>query len=335
MIDNVTRFKAIVHYTHYLQSLRKVARIYNISKSSLHNWLNEENKLIKKQPKRSTKTVRQDVTACLKAAITANPFATCNELAGIVSRDCRLARTGRTLCRYLKAANITRKKAHREVDHTHDNPAIVSFCKRYQSVESDHLVCIDEAGFYVGDAPRRGWAPRGERLSFKSCKTLRRVKLTLLMAVSATGIVHYEILDHNCKKADFVGFINMLPLPRDTTLVLDNVRFHHSIETVQAAKTKGFSLLHIPPYSPKMNAIENVFGMLKARYRKRCPLIASKTTDYKDLLVQTLNATQQFSAFFQNTLAIVAVTLQQATEDPEGFRFCGYESKGGKQLKSI
>ena len=149
MIDNVTRFKAIIHYTHYLQSLRKVASIYNISKSSLHN-------------------------------------------------------------------------------------------------------------------------------SFKSCKTLRRVKLTLLMAVSATGIVHYEILDHNCKKADF----------------------HHSIETVQAAKTKGFSLIHIPPYSPKMNAIENVFGMLNARYRRRCPLIASKTTDYKDLLVQTLDATQQFSAFF-------------------------------------
>ena len=49
-------------------------------------------------------------------------------------------------------------------------------------------------------------------------------------------------------------------------------------------ETKGFMPLYIPIYSPKLNSIENVFGMLKPIYRRRCPLPPNDKYNYQQLL---------------------------------------------------
>ncbi len=50
------------------------------------------------------------------------------------------------------------------------------------------LYCIDEAGFYVGDHPRKGRAKRGQRLAIGTGKSLRKTKFTLVMAIGVNGI---------------------------------------------------------------------------------------------------------------------------------------------------
>ena len=52
---------------------------------------------------------------------------------------------------------------------------------------------------------------------------------------------------------------------------MDNIKFHHSLDTRNAAATKGFHQIFVPPYSPRGNTIEHVFGVLKAEYRSHCP----------------------------------------------------------------
>jgi transposase len=150
----------------------------------------------------------------------------------------------------------------------------------------------------------------------------------LLLAVSASGIVGYEVLDHNCRKADFVRFVQALDVQPGTALVMDNIAFHHSKEVAAAAQLKGARLLFTPPYSPRGNAIENVFGVLKQEYRSRCPPMACESFDYESLLIVLLESwtTCDLRKFMGRTKAWVQDTHDMLQADPSAIqRFCGYD----------
>jgi hypothetical protein len=85
--------------------------------------------------------------------------------------------------------------------------------------------------------------------------------------------------------------------------------------------------LHIPPYSPKLNSIENVFGIAKPRYRKSCPADFMTGFNYRDCLKATLTETSSsgFTSFFNKTDAIVADTLSSIAADPHKYEFVGYD----------
>jgi transposase len=124
------------------------------------------------------------------------------------------------------------------------------------------------------------------------------------MAVNSQGIVHYEIQDRNCKKPDFVKFIRNIPNVFGKTLVMDNIKFHHSIETREAMNDVGAKALYIPPYSPRFNAIEYTFSTLKRSYRKLCTTTWADTPptsadDYVDLLIALLETGNDYQGFFR------------------------------------
>jgi transposase len=76
-------------------------------------------------------------------------------------------------------------------------------------------------------------------------------------------------------------------LPQGSLLVMDNLRAHHSLEVRNSLANKGIDILFSPPYSPRCNPIEKVFGALKPMYRKHCPLITSSNKDeYKHLFIE-------------------------------------------------
>jgi transposase len=51
-------------------------------------------------------------------------------------------------------------------------------------------------------------------------------------------------------------------------IVLDNARFHRKAILHEMARRRGCVVLFLPPYSPDLNPIENVWAWLKARLRK-------------------------------------------------------------------
>ena len=219
MYDILTKSKAIVYYEHVVRSLRKASKKYNVSKSVLHKWIHQKNPhLLRKQ--KTVKNVRKDVKKCIEKTMLAKPFTTMRGLADICQKECNLKRSPRTMSRYMKKIGWTIKNVSKCVDHKHDNDIVTKFCKTYNEATKGNLICIDESGFYIGDHPRKGWSPKGKKLSVFAGKSLRRSKLTLVMACSSTGIVHHEILDHNCKKIDFLSFINNLNAPRGSTLLM-------------------------------------------------------------------------------------------------------------------
>lgn len=319
MINKDSRYRAIVHYTHFGGSLRKVAKLYGVSKSSLQRWAKQGTS--HRRARRPTKDVHADVIQCITAAIAHNPFLTWADVAHSLRTQLgsRVSRT--TAGRLIKRLGFTRKKAFRVAEKTHDAAEVLEFCNQYMRTE-DTLICIDECAFVVGDHGRFGYAPKGTRLNVRTSMGLRRKKYTLLAAVTkAGGIVHYEILDHNCKKADFIGFIRRLDAPSGSSLLMDNVAFHKSDETRKCMRDRGFTPLFIPPYSPRTNAIENVFGYLKHAYRTHCPPRGDASFDYCETMEYVLHLPIDLAAYFERVHHFVAQTICT-----EAANFVGYDT---------
>jgi transposase len=324
MIDSDTRYRSIVHYKYFLPSLRKVSKLYGVSKSSLQRWTRQNPRHAQRRRKSKNRT---DIESAVQSCIASNPFVTARDVAAHVADSCNVRMSPSTACRYIKRCGFSKKKAFRMVDHKHSLDSVTDFCNNY--MKADNIVCIDEAGFYVGDHGRSGYSRVGCRLRVPVGKTVRRSKFTLLFAVSNTGVVGYKVLDHNCRKADFVEFITHLDVRPMSTLVMDNIAFHHSAQTKDAIQLKKCNALYIPPYSPRCNAIENIFGALKHAYRSRCPSIVRYSAEhYKALLHDTIRDwhDKDFSPYMERTRRWIEETLQGLQTDPTRIQyFHGYD----------
>lgn len=316
MICRETRYKAVVHYKYFLHIIRKVARLYNVSRSSLQRWINQDP--VKRRPLQRPKTSQSGILKCISDTLTNNPFANMQHIADCLRHECGLSRSSRSVNRYVHNGGWTRKKCHSVINRSHPASLITEFCSQYKSCQ-DSLICIDEAGFHVGDHNRYGYAKRGSRLNVKAAHTLRQRKYTLIMAINSSGIVHYEVLDHNCRKTDFISFVKAIQAPAGSTLLMDNIAFHHSKETKKAVSEQGFNQLFIPSYSPRFNAIEYVFGYLKPRYRSICPPQSDASFDYKGAFVSILQPAFDFRSYFSH----VSRSVDDARSDPENFM--GYD----------
>jgi hypothetical protein len=75
-----------------------------------------------------------------------------------------------------------------------------------------------------------------------------------------------------------------------------------------------------------MNAIENIFGAVKPKYRQSCPSTFTTGFDYKYAFVATLSAFDDhgFHRFFAHTLGIVRGTMLGIEADPD-YVFHGYD----------
>jgi len=56
-------------------------------------------------------------------------------------------------------------------------------------------------------------------------------------------------------------------LVRGDIVILDNVKFHHSERSAELIKAAGGRLIHLPPYSPDFNPIEECFSKIKGIIR--------------------------------------------------------------------
>lgn len=146
-----------------------------------------------------------------------------------------------------------------------------AFWKKHQAnVDPRRLVFIDETWTKTNMAPLRGWAPRGHRLDAKApyghWKTL-----TFLAALRCDRIDAPYVFDGPINAQNFLAYVNhqLVPTlkPRDI-VVLDNLGSHKGTAVRTAIRAVGARLVFLPPYSPDLNPIEQVFAKLKHLMRK-------------------------------------------------------------------
>jgi len=119
-------------------------------------------------------------------------------------------------------------------------------------------------------APLRGWGPRGHRLIAKAPHG-RWQTLTFLAALRHNRIDAPCVIDGPINGDRFIAYVEQFLIPTLSAgdiVVMDNLGSHKRQAVRSAIRAVGAKLFFLPPYSPDLNPIEQVFAKLKALLRK-------------------------------------------------------------------
>lgn len=155
-----------------------------------------------------------------------------------------------------------------------------------RDVDGRRLIFIDETWAKTNMTRIRGRAPRGERL-IDNTPAGHWQTTTLIAALGVQGMRCATVVDGAVNGDIFVAFIAQVLLPElrpGDIVVMDNLSSHKRAEVGALIAQAGARLLYLPPYSPDLNPIENIFSKIKQRLRS----LACRT---RDLLWQAMQPT--------------------------------------------
>jgi transposase len=117
---------------------------------------------------------------------------------------------------------------------------------------------------------RRGWAPRGHKLLAKVPQGRWRT-LTFLAALRCDRIDAPCVIDGPINGESFLAYVEQVLLPAlrpGDIVIIDNLGSHKGKAVRRLIRSVGAKLFFLPPYSPDLNPIEQVFAKLKTLLRK-------------------------------------------------------------------
>ena len=143
--------------------------------------------------------------------------------------------------------------------------------KRYQGrLDPYRLVFIDETWAKTNMTRTHGRCARGERLlapvPHGHWKTM-----TFVAALRCDRIDAPLVLDQPMNGEWFLAYVEQSLVPTlkvGDVVIMDNLGSHKGQAVRRAIRKAGAHLLFLPPYSPDLNPIEQVFSKLKALLRK-------------------------------------------------------------------
>ena len=115
-----------------------------------------------------------------------------------------------------------------------------------------------------------GRSPRGQRLRAKVPHGKWRT-LTFLAALRHDRIDAPCVLDGPINGQSFLAYVEQFLVPTlspGDIVIMDNLGSHKGLAVRRAIRAVGAKLLFLPPYSPDLNPIEQVFAKLKTLLRK-------------------------------------------------------------------
>jgi transposase len=146
----------------------------------------------------------------------------------------------------------------------------VRWRKHQSQVDPRRLVFIDETWAKTNMTRTHGRCRRGQRLVAKVPHGHWRT-LTFLAALRADRIDAPCVLDGPINGPSFKAYVEQLLVPTlkpGDVVIMDNLGSHKGPAIRQALRAAGAKLFFLPPYSPDLNPIEQVFSKLKALLRK-------------------------------------------------------------------
>jgi len=133
-------------------------------------------------------------------------------------------------------------------------------------LDTAKLVFLDETGTATDMARLRGRGPRAMRVigkvTYGHWKTT-----TFVAALRNDAITAPFVIDKPMNGTIFRTYVERCLAPTlapGDIVVMDNLSAHKVDGVRQAIEATGATLLYLPPYSPDLNPIEQVFAKLKA-----------------------------------------------------------------------
>jgi transposase len=137
-------------------------------------------------------------------------------------------------------------------------------------VEARRLVFLDETWTTTHLARLRGWAKRGTRLVEPAPHGHWRT-LTFIAALRHDRLEAPCVFDGPINGRRFLAYVEQCLVPvlkPGDVVIMDNLGSHKGEAVRRAIRAAGAHLFYLPPYSPDLNPIEQVFAKLKHLMRQ-------------------------------------------------------------------
>ena len=143
--------------------------------------------------------------------------------------------------------------------------------RKYQGrLDPKRLVFIDETWAKTNMTRTHGRCARGRRLNARVPHGRWRT-LTFIAALRHDRIDAPCVIDGPINGISFLAWVEQFLLPTlapGDIVIMDNLGSHKGLAVRRAIRAAGAKLLFLPPYSPDLNPIEQVFAKLKTLLRK-------------------------------------------------------------------
>ncbi len=129
---------------------------------------------------------------------------------------------------------------------------------------------IDETWAKTNMTRLHGRCARGQRLLAKAPFGRWRT-LTFLAALRSDRIDAPCVIDGPINGRSFLAYVEQILVPtlkQGDIVIMDNLGSHKGKSVRKAIRAAGAKLFFLPPYSPDLNPIEQVFAKLKTLLRK-------------------------------------------------------------------
>jgi transposase len=186
-----------------------------------------------------------------------------------------------------------------------DRPDVARKRQRWKShqgrLDPSRLVFIDETWAKTNMTPLRGWAPCGRKLLAKVPQGQWRT-LTFLAALRCDRIDAPCVIDGPINGESFLAYVEQVLVPTlkpGDIVIIDNLGSHKGKAVRRAIRSAGAHLFFLPPYSPDLNPIEQVFAKLKTLLRRAAERTVEATWRRIGELLQAFTP-QECANYFRN-----------------------------------
>lgn len=131
------------------------------------------------------------------------------------------------------------------------------------------MVSLDESGINKFLYREYARAPRGKQI-ISSIKGKKYQRVSMIAAQCQKKVLAPMVFEGTADTKLFNNWLEKSLMPElkpGQTVVMDNYVIHKSSKTKEIIERAGCKVLYLPPYSPDLNPIENLWATIKARIR--------------------------------------------------------------------
>jgi transposase len=261
-------------------SFRKVATRFRVSLSFVTRLVRHRRATGSVEPKPHAggrpPALGPDDLERLRGLIRESPDATLEELRQALGLKCSLMAISRAVRHKLK---ITRKKKDphaRERDTPEVQQEREDFRQEASGLDPQRLIFVDETGTTTAMARTYGRAPAGERVHGSAPGHWESV--TLICGMRLSGVTAPMIFEGATDAAAFESYVEQVLVPElrpGDVVIWDNLKPHQAKVVTEAVERAGARVMPLPPWSPELSPIEEMFSKLKGALHSA----AARTTE--------------------------------------------------------
>jgi transposase len=252
-------------------SLRQIARRFLVSLSFVTRLLQLHRSTGSLQPRphgggNPAKLGPQDLER-LRELVRQQPDATREELRPSLGVSCSTM----TIARALRTLGLPRKKKiprAAEQDRPDVQEKRQDFCEELAGVDPRRLVFVDECGANTAMTRTHGRAPVGQRVYTDTPG--RWESITLTCGLRLSGVTAALAFPGATNTGVFETYVEQVLVPElrpGDVVIWDNLKPHGSEEAIEAVEATGARVVPLPPWSPDLTPIEEMFSKVKGAMR--------------------------------------------------------------------